>query len=537
MIGSAMIIKLINRNHLVQIIIGLFCLGLLFTCSKTTTDPGIDPEPEVRIVYPPNGAIITDTTSIVVEASDDKGVVKVEIYINNYTSWDRTFFVEPYRYLWTTPQTEDSARYRIYAKAYDGDENVSSSQVIDVTVYRFRAPSDLIATQINDNLIRINWVDNSVGETGFVIEKSIDYDDFTVVATVPAEQTEYLDSDIDTTHSYAYRIKAVREDRESDYSPAIRIQYQNDMVLNQQLGVGYYPMPDDFLLFERTKETVTWSINRSSKAIHIETGATLYSTGLAHHLIGITSLKWDKTSDILVFSTATGLISLSQYNEGNSSWMFGYTFPQSISDMAFFTNPTSLFVMGADSLVYKFDIQNQTIEKTYPVYHNGSKSISVNSNKNIMATTGNDTTINVWDVNSENLLYSIPNLNYAVKQIRFSIDGNYLFGINGDEPVIYVWNALTGDLVKTYFGNTAPVSFIAIETSGRYLVSGDNTGRVLVWSLSNDAILFSKINIHNQKIIAIDCYNYSNEKIGVSSVSRDGNIYDWIIEKRWVSNY
>ena len=80
-----------------------FCLGA--GCSEKIVQNPIIPEtPQVRIVSPLNNSILTDSATILVEATDDKGVVKVEIYINNQTSYDRTFYVEPYRYLWNTPQ-------------------------------------------------------------------------------------------------------------------------------------------------------------------------------------------------------------------------------------------------------------------------------------------------------------------------------------------------------------------------------------------------------------------------------------------------
>ena len=55
----------------------------------------------------------------------------------------------------------------------------------------------------------INWVDNADNETGFVVErKQGDTGEFSVIASVEADDTSYIDSDFATSDTYCYKIGA-----------------------------------------------------------------------------------------------------------------------------------------------------------------------------------------------------------------------------------------------------------------------------------------------------------------------------------------
>jgi len=71
------------------------------------------------------------------------------------------------------------------------------------------APSDLVAV-INSNpwSVELNWIDNSINEVGFIIERDNPTADiFEVVDTVSQNVTTYLDTSV-TIATYIYRVKA-----------------------------------------------------------------------------------------------------------------------------------------------------------------------------------------------------------------------------------------------------------------------------------------------------------------------------------------
>ena len=86
------------------------------------------------------------------------------------------------------------------------------------------APSDLVAV-INSNpwSVELNWIDNSINEVGFIIERDNPTADiFEVVDTVSQNVTTYLDTSV-TIATYIYRLKAFNEVGESSYSDTAQV--------------------------------------------------------------------------------------------------------------------------------------------------------------------------------------------------------------------------------------------------------------------------------------------------------------------------
>ncbi len=82
------------------------------------------------------------------------------------------------------------------------------------------APTDLVATAAGGFQIDLAWVDNATDEGNFEIERSTTGagGPFAPLATVPANTTTYIDTDLDPETEYCYRVRAVNVAGASDYS-------------------------------------------------------------------------------------------------------------------------------------------------------------------------------------------------------------------------------------------------------------------------------------------------------------------------------
>jgi len=89
-----------------------------------------DQPPSVSITSPQNGDFINKTITIKVNASDDKGVTKVEFYIDNVLKGTDTN--PPYEWSWDTTK-HTSGAHNIKARAYD-TINQTAEHTIQVTV-------------------------------------------------------------------------------------------------------------------------------------------------------------------------------------------------------------------------------------------------------------------------------------------------------------------------------------------------------------------------------------------------------------------
>lgn len=108
----------------------IFVMSILFGCGEETTKPDTTP-PTVQITSPMNNSTISGIVDIDINASDNKGIAKVEIYIDGVLSGETTS--APWGFIWDTEQ-EDNDEYTLQAKAYDTSNNIGISNLVNVTV-------------------------------------------------------------------------------------------------------------------------------------------------------------------------------------------------------------------------------------------------------------------------------------------------------------------------------------------------------------------------------------------------------------------
>ena len=110
----------------------LVSLLFVFSCEdkveKDTTPP------EVTITSPSNGSTVSIIVSITCMSSDDKGVERVDLWVNGQPIGvsDTT---EPYSMEWNTI-TYDDGSYGVTVRSYDTSGNTTDSDPITLTVYK-----------------------------------------------------------------------------------------------------------------------------------------------------------------------------------------------------------------------------------------------------------------------------------------------------------------------------------------------------------------------------------------------------------------
>jgi len=115
----------------------LVCLGvtaigiliILLLKKKPNSESGDNP-PSVSITSPSEGATVSGTVNVAANASDDKGISKVEFYIDD--SLNSTDTSSPYEFDWDTSSSSNGS-HTIKAKAYD-TVNQTAEHQITVTV-------------------------------------------------------------------------------------------------------------------------------------------------------------------------------------------------------------------------------------------------------------------------------------------------------------------------------------------------------------------------------------------------------------------
>jgi len=83
------------------------------------------------------------------------------------------------------------------------------------------APSNLTGTAQSSSQIKLDWQDNSDNESQFAIERSPDANVWQPLAVVTANTTTHLDGNLTPGSTYFYRVKAVNNSGDSEFSNAI----------------------------------------------------------------------------------------------------------------------------------------------------------------------------------------------------------------------------------------------------------------------------------------------------------------------------
>lgn len=137
------------------------------------------------------------------------------------SNWIRIGSVGPNVTQYVDASVEPDVLYRYRVKAYNSAGDSSYSE--EVFVSTMSPPRGLKVVGVSSNEVKISWADNSNSEKGFIVEKSIDNNEWTKVADTDVNVTEYVDKDVVAEKGYLYRVRAYNKEGYSSYSETIGV--------------------------------------------------------------------------------------------------------------------------------------------------------------------------------------------------------------------------------------------------------------------------------------------------------------------------
>lgn len=158
--------------------------------------------------------------------------------------------------------------------------------------------------------------------------------------------------------------------------------------------------------------------------------------------------------------------------------------------------------------------------------HEGAiNAMAINSQIEIFASSSDDKTIKIWNLNNRELLRTLAGHSDAVSAVVIAPSGEVLASGSWDKT-IKIWNLKTGELLRTIEGHRGLISSLAISSDGQYLASGSKDSTIKLWNLKTGELIRT-FSGHNLSVLAVAIS--ANGKI-LASGSADGAINLWELE-------
>ena len=100
-----------------------------------------------------------------------------------------------------------------------------------------------------------------------------------------------------------------------------------------------------------------------------------------------------------------------------------------------------------------------------------------------LAAGGENNVVKVWDVETGNVLQTLPGHRGDVYTVAFSHDGRWIAS-GSEDSTVKVWDGRSGELVRSFRGHTGIVTSVAFSPDDRRLISGSRDHTVKVWDLT-----------------------------------------------------
>ncbi|MDB2499404.1 fibronectin type III domain-containing protein [bacterium] len=183
-----------------------------------TGSPMVGPNPATDLT-----AIIGSQTNVHldwIDNSSDETGFRIErrfIWEGDWTSLGNTA-ANATTYTDTSGALGEAYTYRVIA--FDGSDDGSRSNEVEVQMQPPAEPTDLSVDPYNSTTLTLSWSDNSEGESGFGIDRSTDGASWSNVGNTGPDENVFIDTGLDSGSTFTYRVTALSALGSSDTSDA-----------------------------------------------------------------------------------------------------------------------------------------------------------------------------------------------------------------------------------------------------------------------------------------------------------------------------
>lgn len=134
---------------------------------------------------------------------------------------------------------ESASDMAVSFSSKEGDNTPQLKIINNSSEYSYApaTPDPLFASALSNSEIRLNWTDNSANEQGFIIEKMEEGGGFTEIANLDANVSSYIETGLQSSTTYTYRILAYNDEGNSNYSNEVSVVTFSDNMINSSFNI------------------------------------------------------------------------------------------------------------------------------------------------------------------------------------------------------------------------------------------------------------------------------------------------------------
>ncbi len=155
-------------------------------------------------------------------------------------------------------------------------------------------------------------------------------------------------------------------------------------------------------------------------------------------------------------------------------------------------------------------------------YDSPINSIAFSPNNPLLASASADSTIQLWNLNTNALQATLQGHTSEVLNVAFSPDGSLLASASAD-GLVGLWNPVTETLQATFQGHTSDVLNVAFSPDGSLLASASADGTVRLWDPVAET-LEATLQGHMDSVLSV---TFSPDGLLLASGSDDGLVGLW----------
>jgi WD40 repeat protein len=160
------------------------------------------------------------------------------------------------------------------------------------------------------------------------------------------------------------------------------------------------------------------------------------------------------------------------------------------------TARNTLDAEGIGDLVQRYSVRqalaNVLCTHTFLGHDDTVTAIATSLDANIIASSGRDATIRIWNVTEQKCVNIIEGHADWVRSVEMTTDSKFLVSGSWDNSV-RVWNLGNGQCVRKFGEKVKYVTKVALNPQGRLIAIANGSGSVILWDVLTDEVVFRTI--------------------------------------------